>query len=152
MEGDAWILEDDECGQFAVASRSNLERLVAIHFALFHGRTGTIVEGVDFRRLPPSLRCELCGVVAEPPWWEHMADPPLASVGDEDGHWLLCDPCHEFVVLRDVEGLVERMRVNMTACSPGVLRSPWGTPILDAMLQQTRVLLSRLDDGRREEL
>lgn len=156
MTGDTpegWILEDDDCGEFAIAQEADVERMVAIHFALVHQQTGVIVEGIDFRRLLPVLRCDLCGEIAELPWWEHVADPPIREIDfDDDGRWLACDPCHELLVRRDALALVERAWTNAQETSPGMVRSPVGSELKRSLTIQMHAVVKYLDDGRREEL
>lgn len=148
---DGWILEDDECGHFAIARESDIERYVAIHFMLVHQRTGVIIEGVDFRRLPPVLRCDLCGAVAELPWWEHDADPPIEE-DDEYGRWLLCDPCHEHLVRRDALALVERTWTSAKEISPGMINSPAGNLLRQSLMDRMCEAVRSLDDGQRRYL
>lgn len=148
---DGWILEDDECGHFAIAQESDIERYVAIHFMLVHQRTGMIIEGIDFRRLPPVLRCDLCGAAAELPWWEHDSDPPIGE-DDEDGRWLLCDPCHELLVRRDALALVERAWAGAEETSLGMINSPAGDLLKQSLMDQVLEAMRSLNDGRRQDL
>lgn len=148
----AWILEDDECGHFAVADESEIERYVAIHFAVMHQRTDLIIEGIDFRRLAPVQRCDLCGTIVELPWWEHLADPPIAELDDEYGVWLVCDPCHELLAHRNVDALAARIWATVEETSPGTARSPLAGLLKVSVADKMRLAMRRLDGGRRVEL
>jgi hypothetical protein len=151
-KSEAWILTDDECGHFAVVEEPDIARHAAIHFALIHHRTGVIIEGVDFHRLPTGQRCDLCGTVMELPWWEHVADPPITEVDDDNGLWVVCDPCHELLVHRDAPALVARVWANIEETSPGTARSPLAGLLKASLADRMRLTVDRLNEGRREEL
>lgn len=156
MTGDsrerAWILADDDCGQFDLVADGEVERAVAKHFFFEHHRTGRLREGRDWRRIDPPPRCDLCGMVAERPWWEHIATPRLAEMDDLDGVWLVCDACHALVVLKDLDGLLARSWEVAKVASPWIARRPHADLIKSRLRKQVRLVLERFDAGRREEV
>jgi hypothetical protein len=148
----AWILADDECGEFDVARTSEVTRAVATHFFNRHHRTGLLIQDRDFRIISPPPRCDLCGIAVEMPWWEHKCDPPLTEMDDLDGLWLVCDTCHELVLRKAASEISERAWRNRRRASPGLVNAPYANEVKEAMHRQTVLILDRLDAGRREEL
>lgn len=148
----AWILADDECGEFNVVPTSDVTRAVATHFYFRHHRTGPLIEGRDFRIIKPPRRCDLCGITVELPWWEHTCDPPLTELDDLDGLWLVCDTCHELALQKAADKISERAWAFRKKASPGLTNAPYASQIKAAMHEQMVLVLSRLDAGRREEL
>lgn len=149
----SWILEDDECGQFAVVEEDEVPRAVAVHFFFIHHRTGgDLIEGRDWRRLDPAPHCDLCGTIAELPWWEHIATPPLVEVDDRDGRWLVCDPCHELVVHKDAEQLFHRAWTQSTQVSPWVTTGDLTTLLQQRLRRMMTLAIESFDAGRRETL
>lgn len=146
----AWILGDDECGQFALVPTSGIEQAVAKHFFFQHQRTGTLTEHRDFWIISPPPRCDLCGTVAEKPWWEHTCSPPLAEVDDLDGAWLTCDACHALVLQGDADALTERVWEITKVTSPGLTNGPLANLMKARMRELQGEVLKRFDAGRRE--
>ncbi len=110
------------CGLLAVGPRDLVLRGVAIHFHVVHG-IGVLVEGEHYSMGVAPYRCDLCGGVAEPPWWTHVCDPPLEEAGDLDGRWLVCDDCHALVEVHDLRRLLDRAANAQCAQSNKVTKS-----------------------------
>lgn len=158
-DGERWgphyILEDDQCGQFGVGpAGEDLERQVALHFHYHHPHIRYIIHGVDYRKIESPMRCDLCGRPAELPWWDHTAAPHLHTheVIDDDGHWLVCDPCHELVLAGDARGLTLRAWKAAREYSPGLTRGPGGLEMRAGLFEKMRLVVERFDPGLREEL
>lgn len=106
------------CGEIVIitVSRATLLKYVIDHYETEHGMTGSMMLTEDrtgtgpghFRTYPAPHRCDLCGAIAEPPWWVYVTppDPPVYQV--EDPEWLVCDPCHPLVERLDIPGIVAR--------------------------------------------
>ena len=111
-------------GVLALGPRAAVVEAIAVHVAAGCGRsTGFTIAAAPYR-------CDLCGAVAEPPWWTHEVSPPLFDLGDADGLWLVCDPCHDRVAAGDLAGLTRRAVTVQRAQSPdlpaGVIRAHVG--------------------------
>lgn len=78
-------------------NRELLNDAVVEHFLSEHDGEAVIVEGQDFTIEDAPMRCDICGTVAEPPWWTYAAEPRVIDPGDADGLWLVCDPCDEII-------------------------------------------------------
>jgi hypothetical protein len=111
------------------------------------------VAGEHYVLLDATPVCDTCLTLLEPPWWEHVSTPPTPAAGqaDEDGRWLLCDPCHDLWAGRHLGGWVRHTWRTQ------VRRAPWLADGPDARRTDARAhlagvlrhLLERLDDGRR---
>jgi hypothetical protein len=128
-----------EHGVIALGPVGLVRDMIQAHFVLEHHRV-IITEGRDFTIMPAPLRCDLCGAVADPPWWTHVVDPPLFNQGDADGLWLVCDPCHAHVAAKDLSGLVAGAVASQQAqsaeLSEDVIRA-YTTPRFTAFLEGT---------------
>ena len=112
--------------------------------------------GQHYTALAATAACDACLAILELPWWEHLCTPPTPAGGqdDRDGHWLLCDACHDLWARRMLGAWVRR------AWTVHVDRSPWlarSSPAvqLDARAQLAttlRLLVERLDTGHRVTL
>jgi hypothetical protein len=81
---------------FASKSRTRLLQIVANHFLHHHSDRTALLEGMDFSVHSAPYRCDLCGAVAERPWWVYTT-PPHPDFEVEDETWLVCDGCAELV-------------------------------------------------------
>lgn len=98
------------------------------------------------------MRCDVCGIPAEKPWWDHTAEPKV-DIGDHDGQWLVCDPCHQSVVARDLVGLTRRIWAGLAIISPVTVRpGPGATETRAVLVEKAREMLVSLDDGVRVQL
>jgi hypothetical protein len=73
---------------------------------------------------------------------------------DEDGRWLLCDPCHDLWAHRTLGAWVRRAWTTQVQRAPWLTRGP-ATLRTDARAHLAgvlRQLLQRLDDGHRVTL
>jgi hypothetical protein len=64
------------------------------HFSDRHPELEIVHQGADVMISPAPYRCDLCSVVAEPPWWCYRTGPGLPA---EDPEWLVCDSCHRLI-------------------------------------------------------
>lgn len=94
-------------GIIAMGPRGLVLEQAAAHFAHDHQQQ-VVVEGEDFVLENAPYRCDICGTVAEPPWWTWTINPPLFEFGDADGRWLVCSPCDPLLRAKDLKGLLIR--------------------------------------------
>lgn len=110
------------CGVIALGPRRIVLDQATSHFITEHPAHRLVLEGPDFVIEVAPYRCDLCGAVAEPPWWTYVTVPALTQYGDEDGRWLVCDRCHPLVELENINGLIERAVHEQRLQSPGLSR------------------------------
>ncbi len=97
-----------EHGLIASGPRDAIDALVPAHFMDYHPEQTLIIQGRHFTIEIAPFRCDVCGVVPEPPYWTHHTNRPLLEYGDADGAWLVCDACHELILARDLHGLIAK--------------------------------------------
>lgn len=107
------------CHRVVFTSSDRLEcvQVMIVHMERQHPERGHVLtEGHDFMLVPVPTRCDLCGVLAEKPWWEYHTRPGAA----EDDRWLVCDACHAVVQRpRPLSALVQRtMRQQRETLAP----------------------------------
>jgi len=81
---------------------------VGSHFATHHPGLHVVREGEHFTIEASPTRCDLCGTVMEPPWWMHELTAPLLELGDGDGLWAVCDPCHDLAARGAIKEMIQR--------------------------------------------
>lgn len=98
-------------------TRERLLKEVAMHFEDDH--SGVLLDDIaliearaanepgHFETHPAPYRCDLCGNVAEPPWWTYVT-PPGPGFAAEDPEWLVCDGCQPHVERRNLIRLLAR--------------------------------------------
>ena len=87
--------------------REKLIKQVAAHMAERHDFTsGTLIEGGDFQLEPAPYRCDLCGVVVEPPVWDYRSHVDVEWMSDD---WLVCFACHELIADGRITPLFKRV-------------------------------------------
>lgn len=143
-----WLAEDDECGIFAGGPRPFVVKLILDHFSVEHPDINPVVDGIHFRLYEAPYKCDVCGVNAEPPYWDHAASEPIHTSFsvDTDGLWLLCQTCHDIVEKRDSIKLAIRMLKVTEELSPGLLKGDTNVRVLYTEL--ARMFVERLDGGR----
>lgn len=92
--------------------------------------------------------------ILELPWWQHVSTPPTdgpRGEKDSDGFWVLCDRCHELHAAGRLSAWVRSALQVQTSRAPWVRRIDSEIQLdMRAQLAITlRLLLERLDDGRR---
>jgi hypothetical protein len=126
-----------EHGIVMLGPRSQVLQMIAVHYAAEHGGDPQVLlEGKHFVLEVAPMRCDICLVVAEPPWWKHTTSRPLLEWGDADGLWLLCDTCHA-TLGQGHKALLRR--VKEASATHGL---PTSTQVLSAFVATT-------DDGVR---
>ena len=107
----AWcrVCPSNEQGRRLIAIETRVPALVMVgqHFADAHPQVSPVVDGKHFLFDMAAGRCDVCNIVAEPPFWEYRITPGQAP-HDADGRWAVCDPCHGLLAARDVKGVVAR--------------------------------------------
>lgn len=136
-------------------SREKLIKAVVTHMLSEHdGGSGLLVEARaadqdgDFQTGPAHWRCDLCGAIAEPPFWEYVtpsaqATPATPAMTFEDETWLVCDACQPHVTTRNMVKLAGRA-INMTSMNSGVDRQS----ARDQILPILQSFLSHFDPKR----
>lgn len=85
--------------------REELIKVVLWHFEGSHAIAGPIAaiveahsldEPGDIATYPAPWRCDLCGSLAERPWWVYTT-PQSREFPVEDVEWLVCAACHELI-------------------------------------------------------
>jgi len=117
----AFCLTDPEHGLIGAGPYDVVTGQITNHFVRKHPDLQLVIQGDAFDIVVASLRCDVCNVIAEPPYWTYKVTPEIFP-GDADGLWLVCDPCHQLIAADDEQAVVDRYcRVTReTAPSVGV--------------------------------
>lgn len=148
----AMSLECVTCGLLGVATNAQAAVLVATHFAQIHPGIHA-QEGREWVRYVAPLRCDICNDVVELPYWTHISTPPtiVGPVVDNDGSWLVCDPCHALFAARDLNAMIERNVEIATIQTPGLAAAPQVVAAMRALGEERlRLLFQRWDAGVRD--
>ncbi len=136
---------------------STVHPQILAHFESEHDQLGMIVEGMHYKIRPQPLLCDACQNVVELPYWTHQASQPINTdeVVDSDGIWLLCDPCHDYLLNRRMIPWV-RYIMKIVVTRQRHLAAPHNRDLYYGtrahMAGVTRELVQYLDDGRRNTL
>lgn len=109
-------------GVIGLGPRSVLMQMVGTHFATEHDNHHVVVTGEDVFIENAPYRCDVCGAVAEPPWWTWTIEPPLFEYGDADGRWLVCRPCDALMRSKEKKKLLVRAVREQVLQSPDMPR------------------------------
>ena len=105
------------CGLIGAAPRATCVEAVTAHFLTKHPDETLIVQGQQFTMEVAPLRCDVCNVIAEPPYWTRKV--AIGNImGDDDGLWLVCDPCEQLLLVEGYEGIWQRWVGNLLYESP----------------------------------
>lgn len=140
-------------GLIMIGPRTFVLRSMAGHFDIHHDGQNVVSEGIDFRLEVAPARCDLCGAVAEAPWWCHAANAapndlatgtsPSPTVVDADGQWLVCDPCHVNLLERNLNKLVIKNIRELVLQSPSIDRAE----IYHVAREQLKLVMALLTDA-----
>ncbi len=144
------------CGLVAQSPAYAAHDAVMEHLRRRHRKEkGPFVQGEAFDLYESPFRCDTCNGVAELPWWQHISTPKtsLGPTVDNDGRWLVCDPCHELWVNRDLVGWVRRHWSVAVEQTPWMREDPLAAAEVRAgVAERYRLLFERFDQGVREEV
>ena len=127
------------CGLIASAPNSTAENITVEHFLKVHPEQKLFVQDVHFIICEAPFRCDTCNVVAEPPWWTRTVTPRL-DIGDEDGRWLICDPCEQLFKVGDIEGVWQRWLTLAHEMAPHLAASDLIHKIKETSIENYEVL------------
>lgn len=100
------------CGLIGATTYETIGQLALDHYLTLHPDADVIRVPQDYNFYPAPLRCDVCGIPVEKPYWSHTAEPKIAGVTpldvDHDGQWLICDPCHDLIAARNKVQLIRR--------------------------------------------
>lgn len=145
------------CGLIGSVPAYDVARRVAEHFATRHPALAhaDIIEPRDFVKYEAPYRCDACNEIAERPYWTHVATPPLREfppIIDNDGLWLVCDPCHRDYIGGDLAAMVARNLAATQRQSPVILTMEGMRERVQSILEaRFATLFERWDQGTRDE-
>lgn len=107
----------DEHGLIGSGPLHMVKVQITKHFISKHPDENLCIQGVHFSIWEAPLRCDVCNLVAEPPFWTRVITP-LQIEGDMDGLWLVCDTCESLIQANAVDDLVKRHWAQTVEMAP----------------------------------
>jgi hypothetical protein len=108
-----WVarcLITQEHAEIGYGFHAEVLRNVAIHFYTHHDGSLRAEQNTHFSLQPTPPVCDLCYRVLDQaqPLWDHRATPGRV-LGDSNGIWIVDEQCHQLILARDEQQLIDHM-------------------------------------------